>query len=135
MRKLPLYQVLAGKVAWAPPAGTDFVFQRDAEIRRLVDELPSGSGWDNGTKIDLAASRAERLVLYGSWHHMNENGYYDGWTDHSIIVTPSLAHGFTLRITGPNRRDIKDYLHETFDFALRREVEEFVPYITENANA
>lgn len=123
-RQKPLYQVLATKLAWEPPAGSDFVQQRHDEIRRLLALLPSGSGWDLGTKL-ADESGPDRIVLYGEWHHMNDGGYYDGWTAHQIIVTASLANGFTLRITGRNRNDIKDYLHETFDYALRQMTDEW----------
>jgi len=54
---------------------------------------------------------------------MDENGYYCGWSDHSIIITPSLAFGFDLRITGRNVRDIKDYMAEVFEFMLRESID------------
>ena len=53
---------------------------------------------------------------------MNENGYYDGWTEHTVTVTPSLQHAFSLRISGRNRNDIKDMMHESFNYALRTDV-------------
>ena len=55
---------------------------------------------------------------------MNENGMYDGWSEHTITVHPSLQFGFRLTVSGRDRKEIKDYLHETFDFVLREEVEE-----------
>ena len=60
---------------------------------------------------------------------MTEHGYYDGWTEHDVIVTPSLrSPGFSLRITGRNRRDIKEYIADAFHDALAsypaRELEE-----------
>ena len=124
MAMKPLYRVLAGKVGWDPPVGTQYVMQRAEEIERLMALMPSGSGWDCGTKVS-EDSKPDRLVFYGEFHHMDEQGSYDGWTDHSIIVTPSLAHGFKMRITGKDRNEIKDYLHEMFDFALWQEVEEW----------
>jgi hypothetical protein len=45
---------------------------------------------------------------------MNEGGYYDGWTEHQVIITPSLQHGFDVRVTGQDRNEIKDYLAELF---------------------
>ena len=92
-------------------------------IKELVDMLPSGSGIDCGTKIDLDASHAEKIVLYVSFHHMNDVGYYDEWTEHTITVSPGF-NGINMRISGRNRNDIKDYLYETYDYALTREVEE-----------
>jgi hypothetical protein len=99
-------------------------FERHSEtIEQLVaDFLPSGSGWDCGTKIDLEASHADFIELFGEFHHMNDGGMYDGWTAHSIIVTPSLLNGFNLRISGRNRNEIKDDLHEMFDVRLRQEI-------------
>lgn len=91
-------------------------------LKRLVDALPSGSGWNHGTSIDHEHSTATKVVLYGSFHHMDENGTYDGWTDHSIIVTPSFSW-FDLRITGKNRNDIKDYLRDLFRNTLGQPIE------------
>jgi len=84
--------------------------------------LPSGSGWDNGTTLDRERSTPEKLVFVGAFHHMNEHGYYNGWTEHTIDVTASLAFGLNLRVTGRNRNDIKDYLAEMFQYAITREI-------------
>lgn len=89
-------------------------------LAAYAEILPSGSGWDNGTSID-ENSTPNRIILSGSFHHMNDGGMYDGWTDHTIIVTPDLAHGFNMRITGRNRNDIKDYLADMFHEAMTAE--------------
>ena len=91
-------------------------------IEEETGNLPSGSGIDSGVKFDFDASTPEKLVFLFGFHHMNEVGYYDGWTDHSLIVTPSLQFGFHIRITGKDRNDVKDYLYETFQYALAEEV-------------
>jgi hypothetical protein len=94
----------------------------DDRITRLVsDHMPSGGGFDNGTKLDLDMSHAERLVFHTSYHHMNDGGYYDGWTEHTVTVTPSFS-GVNLRVSGRNRNDIKDYIHEVFHYSLTQEV-------------
>jgi hypothetical protein len=80
----------------------------------VKNEMPSGSGFDNGTDLDFDHSTPEKLVFVTSFHHMNDGGYYDGWTDHTVIVTPSLQFGFNLKVTGINRNDIKSYIHEMF---------------------
>jgi hypothetical protein len=85
------------------------------------DRLPSGSGIDCGTAIDLDASRPNRIVLTLSYHHMAESGMYDGWTDHTVIVTPDLLSGFTLRITGRDRNSIKEYLYQVYDTVLHEQ--------------
>lgn len=84
----------------------------------LKEHMPHGSGIDNGVKLDIERSSAEKLVFTVDYHHMNEDGYYDGWTHHVITVRSSLAYGLELKISGPDRNGIKDYLHETFFEAL-----------------
>jgi hypothetical protein len=92
----------------------------EERIRKLVNEhLPHGSGFDSGCALQLDASTEDKLTITTSFHHMNENGYYDGWTEHVVRVKASLAFGFTLTISGPNRNQIKDHFYECFDYALR----------------
>lgn len=79
--------------------------------------LPSGAGIDNGTKIDRDRSSEAKLVLTCGYHHMNDAGMYDGWTEHTITILPSFS-GIDIRISGRNRNDIKDYLAETYDHVL-----------------
>ena len=89
----------------------------------MKEHAPSGSGLDNGTQIDLAVSTGEALVFHTAFHHMNEQGSYDGWTKHQITVKPSLQHDFVLRIAGRDRNRIKDHLYGVFNEFLRTEVE------------
>lgn len=98
----------------------EWLIKHEDAAREAVSMLPHGSGIDGDTVLDLDASKPDRLVIHLSFHHMDSNGFYDGWTDHSLIVTPSLAHGFNLRITGQNRNEIKDYLAELMQDALSR---------------
>jgi hypothetical protein len=42
---------------------------------------------------------------------MDENGYYCGWTEHNIILTPNFG-SFDMRITGKDKNGIKDYLYQ-----------------------
>lgn len=86
--------------------------------------LPSGSGIDCGTKIDWARTSSARLVFIAPFHHMNENGMYDGWTDHAVFVTPSLAWDIEIRITGRDRNHVKEYIAGLFEYALTRDGEE-----------
>lgn len=88
------------------------------QIRHMVREfLPSGSGFDGGTQFNQAKSTPDKLVFETEYHHMNE-GFYDGWSKHTITVKPSFG-GFHMTISGKNRNDIKDYIGQVFDCALR----------------
>jgi hypothetical protein len=82
------------------------------------DNLPSGSGFDNGTEFSLDESRADKLIFVTSFHHMDDSGSYCGWTEHRVILTPSFIHGFDMKITGPDKRGIKDYIGQCFSEAL-----------------
>jgi len=97
-----------------------WVSRWDDRLRELEDMLPSGSGFDSGTQILKNESSTDRIVLQTSFHHMVE-GYYDGWTDHRIIVRPSFIGGFKLTVGGSNRNDIKEYIYETFEYELSSE--------------
>lgn len=93
-------------------------------IEELLSDFPSGSGFDNGTKLDLDDSTGEKLVFTTSYHHMNDGGMYDGWTDHVVTVEPSLEMGYRLKIRGSNRNDIKEYIADIFHSCLDAEVEQ-----------
>lgn len=83
--------------------------------------LPSGSGFDSGTTLDIDASTPNKLVFHTSFHHLHASGYYDGWTDHKVTVTPNLAFGFDLRVSGRNKNGIKEYIAEVFHSALMQD--------------
>ena len=105
----------------------DYAMRHWERIHEIVTEyLPSGSGFDTGTTLltSPTSSHADKLTFSVAFHHMNEVGYYDGWTEHKVIVTPSFIGGFRLRVTGRNRNDIKDYIAEAFHTALMSEMEE-----------
>ena len=95
--------------------------KHETRLRVIEREfLPSGSGVDSGSKINIEASTGNRVVIETSFHHMDDGGSYDGWTEHRVIVTPDLVCGFDMRITGANRNEIKEYLGDLFRTALDR---------------
>lgn len=91
----------------------------------ITEKFPNGSGFDAGTKFDVCDNvdhGKNKLVFNVSFHHMNGVGMYSGWTEHSVIVTPSLAHGFNMKITGRDKNDIKEYIADTFSRILNEEI-------------
>lgn len=126
----PVYQVMANRlIAWhnchKSSVMEEFVRilnlqKHEDRLDELVREyLPSGSGFDNGTKLNYDRSTPDKLVFETSFHHMDNHGGYDGWTEHVVVVRPSLAHGFVVDVTGRNRNDVKTYIVETFNHVLR----------------
>lgn len=77
--------------------------------------LPSGSGFNAGTQLGDATRR--KVTFLTSFHHMNEAGYYDGWTEHIVTVTAEFD-GLAIRVSGHNRNEIKDYISEAFHYTL-----------------
>lgn len=94
--------------------------RHEEKLAKLAKTLPSGSGIDNGTTIEQITEN--KIVLSFGFHHMDENGFYNGWTQHRCTVKPSLVNGIDLSITGPNKNDIKDYLYEVYFHTLTNEV-------------
>jgi hypothetical protein len=101
---------------------TEWIERHRARLSQLERTLPSGSGIDCGTKIAIDKSNADRVVLTFSYHHMNEAGFYEGWTEHTAIIRPAF-NGLNIRITGSNRNDCKEYFHEVYHHDLQAEVE------------
>jgi hypothetical protein len=97
----------------------------DAVEALVKEHLPSGSGFDSGTRVDLERSTGDKLVFTTSYHHMHESGMYDGWTEHTVTVTASLSSGFILRIGGRNRNDIKELIEQEFQYALKIDLTPF----------
>lgn len=87
----------------------------ETALHLFRERLPSGSGLDLGPRLDLERSTPERLVFsHCAFHHLDEHGGYDGWTEHEVVVTPSLQFGFHLRVTGRDRDGIKEYIGTLF---------------------
>lgn len=94
--------------------------RHEETLERIQHNLPSGSGIDTGCLIDLEKSGWNKIVITFGFHHMNDNGYYDGWTDHKAIITPAFD-GINIKITGRDRNNIKEYLYDVLEYALNEE--------------
>lgn len=84
--------------------------------------MPSGSGFNSGTTLEIDRCADDKLVFFTQFHHMNENGYYDGWTMHTVTVRPSLVNNIEIKVGGRDRNQIKDYIYQVFEMALNTEV-------------
>lgn len=125
---MKLYQVIAQTFAAylnCEKSGNAEWLERHAEKIEsiLKDRFPRGSGFDCGTSFHWNDSKPERLVFTTSFHHRDEHGYYDGWSEHRITVRPSLVLGFTLTVSGKNRNGIKEHISEVFGDILDSDVD------------
>lgn len=126
-RILPAYRMLAQSLQ----AYRNCIERSDEEwevrhrdnIEQIVkNTAPSGSGIDNGTSCDVDDCTDNKLVFSFSFHHMNDYGYYTKWTEHKAIAKPCFD-GIDLKITGQNKSDIKEYLHEVYYSWLTSDIE------------
>lgn len=93
-----------------------------AYVTRISREcLPSGSGIDNGTRILEQTRDGRGFVLLLDFHHMNAEGYYDGWTEHRVTVRPAFS-GLHLSIEGARLSENGEYLTQVLDAALQAEL-------------
>jgi hypothetical protein len=79
--------------------------------------LPSGSGFNSGTKIDIKNSKINKVILLTSYDNMDENGYYDKYLDYKIIIKP-LFDTIDIQVIGSNYNQLKDYILQEFDYRL-----------------
>lgn len=85
----------------------------DDYILAECEKLPSGSGIDSGMEMVREECTPKKIVFSFGFHHLNENGYYDGWTHHKLIITPAFGD-IDLHITGRDRNQVKAYLYDLF---------------------
>lgn len=98
----------------------------DAMREFVENTAPSGSGFDSG--IELEKAGGDKVVFSTAFHHMNDVGYYIGWTEHKVKVIPSLYNQYNLKISGHNKNDIKEYISDVFTNYLDTDIEEIPAY-------
>jgi len=104
----------------------EMIEEANKAILRIMKTAPHGSGFDVGIWIDLdksiLSSNGEQLVFHTEFHHLSPEGFYVGWTSHTIKVTPSFSGHFRVNVSGRNYNDIKEHIAETMDQWLVSEV-------------
>ena len=128
---IPLYRAITGAVIAyknCSESGNDEWRERHERRANKLTSLymPSGAGvFDSGTPLNSKYSTGEKLVFRTNYNHMNDDGCYDGWTEHTITVRASLYFTLQIQINGRDRNQIKDYLHDVFYAALTQLVQEY----------
>ena len=105
---------------WHKTVNDNYVDKCESIIETLQGLLPSGSGFDSGCKIDIKKSGITKVIITFDFHHMNEDGYYTGWTSHTLTVFPTFT-GFDMKISGRDRKGSKDYFYDTFNSVFTTE--------------
>lgn len=92
--------------------------------------LPSGLGFDNGTSIvtDRKGVGDKMFLMTTAYHRMNDGGSYADWSHWTIRVEASFVQGIRYTLIGRRvnkddaKRDIGEYILDTFSEALEQEV-------------
>lgn len=101
---------------------TDWEVRWLARLDALVQLIPSGSGIDRAPRTRSAVEIAADAIRFDvGFHHMNDVGMYDGWTEHTVLVRPAFD-GITVRVSGRDRNGVKDYIAEVMEHAFTRHV-------------
>ena len=90
---MKVYQKMARLVDWNPTEWK-YLDSKNKQLDELIDKyLPSGSGFDGKIELD-EKSTDEKIILHVEYHHMNDNGFYDGWSTFKVIITASMAYNY-----------------------------------------
>ena len=95
---MKVYQKMARLVDWNPTGG--YIISKNEQMEDLVKNyLPSGSGFDGDISID-EKSTDEKIIIHVEYHHMDINGFYDGWSTFKVIITASMAYNYSMQVKG-----------------------------------
>ena len=90
---------------------------------KLAEILSHGSGIDGTWYIEEMKGYFKAVNFY---HCMDENGFYDGYADFSLIIPKSNPTNFRLHFHGQTsqyknkRYMLREYLEDTFYYDLRK---------------
>ena len=95
---MKVYQKMARLVDWNPTGS--YIISKNEQMEDLVKNyLPSGSGFDGDISID-EKSTDEKIIIRVEYHHMDINGFYDGWSTFKVIITASMAYNYCVQVKG-----------------------------------
>lgn len=109
-----IYQQIARTINALETCNLEWEEKHKDALDQIMKTAPSGSGIDSGTKLLIDECKPDKLVFQMDFHHMDEHGYYDGWTEHKVTVRPCLSFSVRINIGGRDRNQIKDYLYDVF---------------------
>ena len=95
-------------------------------LQALLDNLPHGSGINDNWNYDISSTS---IRLYNGFHCMDDNGFYDDWSNFVLIVSKDallrgeyvvISNSFKLQFIGRHSQYLaqkyflRDYLTDTF---------------------
>ena len=125
---MKVYQKMARLVDWNPTGS--YIISKNEQMEDLVKNyLPSGSGFDGDISID-EKSTDEKIIIHVEYHHMDINGFYDGWSTFKVIITASMAYNYCMQVKGESvvrkyfyHMGFDDFVISVFRDCLDKEME------------
>ena len=129
---MKLYQKLASLVSARENClltnNNEWAEKHEENIINLVKNyMPCGSGFNEGTTIDLEKSTNEKLIFNSAFHFSDDKGLYADWVEFIAVVTPSLQFGLNVCFCGKGKAKKMfyqniDYFTDVFSDCLDKEV-------------
>lgn len=87
----------------------------DYIVREL---LPNGSGFDDYPSI--AEVSDSEVIIVIRYHPMSEYGYYEGWIEERLRITPSISHTYKSELTDNSGAEegVREYILDTYHEVL-----------------
>jgi hypothetical protein len=97
-------------------SGNTLWFDRwGSALKNMQKEFPSGSGFDTFAMFDEKTTDT-RIVIRGSFHPLDENGYYLPWKEFQVICVPTFT-GFSISCTGAGK-DLNEIIADEYQDCL-----------------
>jgi len=72
----------------------------------------SGSGFDKAIEVDWKNTSEKKVTINGSYHRMDDNGYYCGWVDFKVEFTPVFGNT-NMKVIGVRDSNLKEYISDS----------------------
>ena len=89
----------------------DFSRKWSDAIDKIMVSAPSGGGIESGMRLDRKASGGDRLVFHARCDHSHRSEARSDMTNHRITARASYLMGFSLKVGGRDRHDIKAHIN------------------------
>ena len=101
---------------------TEWIEKHEEDLLKWVKLLPHGSGIDGNVRVEL--SKTDKILITFDYHCMDENGYYCGWIEYKISVSPDFLCDINIKFVKGRNYDsyAKDYLLSIFYETLTKEL-------------
>jgi hypothetical protein len=74
------------------------------------------------TFFDFERSTPEKLVFHMNYHHVDNHAVFNGWTMHTIIITPSLTSEIDIKVAGKDRDQCNGHIMDVFANCLTDDI-------------